>query len=177
MPTLRCKRRPSRRHRHLLLNLRHDGQNHAAAGCRHRHTLRAHGLPDHDVFVLPTRVHERYLFPVFALLPILAYSPDEGVTGGVKLVDGDLTRAHLALDVLAIYAERRQQELDLVLAVPRLFEKIYARIKDKAAEGGNLRAAANVAMLYRNGEGVRHDRAIADKWAQYLAEQTAAAAK
>jgi TPR repeat protein len=46
----------------------------------------------------------------------------------------------------------------------------------KAAEGGNLRAAANVAMLYRNGEGVRHDRAIADKWAQYLAEHNPASA-
>jgi len=32
-------------------------------------------------------------------------------------------------------------------------------------------------MLYRNGEGVRHDRTIADKWTQYLAEHTAPASK
>jgi hypothetical protein len=42
----------------------------------------------------------------------------------------------------------------------------------KAAEGGNLRAAAN-AMLYRNGERVRRDRVIADHWAQYVADHTA----
>jgi TPR repeat protein len=43
----------------------------------------------------------------------------------------------------------------------------------KAAEGGNLRAAASAAMLYRNGEGVGRDRVIADKWAQYVADHTA----
>jgi long-chain acyl-CoA synthetase len=35
----------------------------------------------------------------------------------------------------------REVRPTLVVAVPRLFEKIYARIKDKAAEGGRVKAA------------------------------------
>jgi TPR repeat protein len=41
----------------------------------------------------------------------------------------------------------------------------------KAAEGGHLLAAGNVALLYRNGEGVPRDRALSDKWAKYVEER------
>jgi hypothetical protein len=47
----------------------------------------------------------------------------------------------------------------------------------KAAEGDNLRAANNAAQIYRNGEGMRRDRTIADKWSKYVADHAVTASK
>jgi long-chain acyl-CoA synthetase len=53
----------------------------------------------------------------------------------------------------------REVSPTIVVAVPRLFEKIYARIKDKAAEGGRLKTA-----LLRWAVGVGKRRAHAAVW-------------
>ncbi len=53
----------------------------------------------------------------------------------------------------------REVRPTLVVAVPRLFEKIYARIKDKAAEGGRVKAA-----LLTWAVGVAKRRAHAAVW-------------
>jgi len=55
-----------------------------------------------------------------AALPLVTYSPDEGVAGGAKFIDRDLTPAHLTLDLLGLYAENKTQEFALTLAMPRL---------------------------------------------------------
>ncbi|HEX8354717.1 MAG TPA: long-chain fatty acid--CoA ligase [Pyrinomonadaceae bacterium] len=53
----------------------------------------------------------------------------------------------------------REVRPTLVVAVPRLFEKIYARIKDKAAEGGRFKTAL---LMWAVGVGKR--RAHASVW-------------
>jgi long-chain acyl-CoA synthetase len=51
----------------------------------------------------------------------------------------------------------REVSPTLVVAVPRLFEKIYARIKDKAAEGGRLKTAL---LMWAVGVGKRWAHAV-----------------
>jgi outer membrane protein assembly factor BamA len=55
-----------------------------------------------------------------AVFPLITYSPDEGIAGGAKFVDRDLTSAHMTLDVLGLYAERQTEDFELTLALPRL---------------------------------------------------------
>jgi outer membrane protein assembly factor BamA len=58
--------------------------------------------------------------PRRAVLPIISYDPEQGVAGGAKFVDRDVTRGHLTLDVLGLYAEKKQKELSVVVGIPRL---------------------------------------------------------
>ena len=58
--------------------------------------------------------------PRRAVLPIISYDPEQGVAGGAKFVDRDLTSQHLTLDVLGLYAEKKQREFSLVIGIPRL---------------------------------------------------------
>ena len=55
-----------------------------------------------------------------AVLPLVTYSPEEGIAGGAKFIDRDLTSADLTLDMLALYAERKTEDFELTLAVPHL---------------------------------------------------------
>jgi long-chain acyl-CoA synthetase len=50
-------------------------------------------------------------------------------------------KVYFAESIERIGDNMREVRPTLVVAVPRLFEKIYARIKDKAAEGGRVKAA------------------------------------
>ena len=45
----------------------------------------------------------------------------------------------------------------------------------KAAEGGHLLAANNVAMLYRGGSGVPPNADISKKWAQFVTDHSSTA--
>jgi len=102
------------------------------------------------------------------------------VLGWVYLEQGDVAQADTSCD-LAWQAMRRKPTFNPVmnpqiianLGAVRLAQQNYAEAGKwwiKAAEGGNLHAANNAAMLYRNGEGVPRDRAIADKWAKYVTD-------
>jgi len=44
----------------------------------------------------------------------------------------------------------------------------------KAAEGGHLLAAQNLAMIYRGGAGVKSDPALHEKWSKYVIEHSPA---
>ena len=65
-------------------------------------------------FILPTRVHERYLFPVFAFLPILAVGNRRWLVALVALAVGSFMNLHAILTNLnPIYGTPNVQDLAL----------------------------------------------------------------
>ncbi|MFL6336195.1 MAG: AMP-dependent synthetase/ligase [Pyrinomonadaceae bacterium] len=65
-------------------------------------------------------------------------------------------KVYFAESIDRVGANMREVHPTVVVAVPRLFEKIYARIKEKAAEGGRLKTAM---LLWAVGIGKRWARA------------------
>jgi dolichyl-phosphate-mannose--protein O-mannosyl transferase len=63
-------------------------------------------------FILPTRVHERYLFPVFAILPLLAVADRRWLVALVAIAAGSFMNLHAILTI-PLYATQNVADLPL----------------------------------------------------------------
>ncbi|MBA3958880.1 MAG: phospholipid carrier-dependent glycosyltransferase, partial [Chloroflexi bacterium] len=95
-------------------------------------------------FILPTRVHERYLFPAFALLPLLAAAQGKWRWATVALAAGSFMNLHAILTI-DLYATDNVAGLplgDLFRSYPGVLVSVLLQTATFAFVGWQLRPSA-----------------------------------